>query len=312
MEAWLEGLGRLGLQQVRLGEPMANHTSIRVGGPADALVEPASVEELSRLLAFARTHAVPVRVIGAGSNLLVRDGGMTGIVAKIWKPLGEIRFAEDRGGASGRVYAQAGAPLPKLARLASDRRLGGLEFAGGIPGTVGGAVTMNAGAHGGETATHLIAAELLDDRGRLHVVPKAELHFRYRHSLMHEDRSLVVVGAEFELPEDDPAAIRERMRAYAKRRKTTQPLGEPSSGSMFKNPPGDYAARLIEAAGLKGTACGGISVSTLHANFMLNDGTGTAADVAALIRRVQAEVHDRFDVELELEVEWTGRAREES
>ncbi|HET7559843.1 MAG TPA: FAD-binding protein, partial [Limnochordia bacterium] len=112
MEAWLEGLGRLGLQQLRLGEPMANHTSIRVGGPADALVEPASVEELSRLLAFARTHAVPVRVIGAGSNLLVRDGGVTGIVAKIWKPLGEIRFFESRGGATGRVYAQAGAPLP--------------------------------------------------------------------------------------------------------------------------------------------------------------------------------------------------------
>jgi len=286
--------------EVRVDEPLSRHTTYRIGGPADLLVIPTSEADVLATLKICRERDVPLYVMGSGSNLLVSDKGVRGVVLRLGHWMGRITVNGRR------IWAEAGVSLPKLAKVAADRGLAGLEWAGGVPGTVGGAVAMNAGAHGSDTSRVVSRIHLATREGERIVRSAQEMRFSYRQCRLLREERLVVLGAEFELESDDPQAVAARMKEYAARRRRTQPLGMPSSGSVFKNPPGDYAGRLIEAASLKGTRIGGAQISTVHGNFIVNTGGARADDVYRLIALVRRRVKEEFDVDLELEVELVG------
>lgn len=279
-------------------EPMARHTSWRVGGPADRYFEPA---DRADLLAFARRLPPdePVLWLGLGSNLLVRDGGFRGTVIALHGALGGLsRDSETT------LYAEAGVHCARLAKFAQQQRLAGLGFMAGIPGTVGGALAMNAGAFGGETWPVVREVEVLFRDGATAWLDAGHFGVAYRH-VIPPPGFLGFLAARFRVtPDEDGEAS--RTRAALARRKATQPVGRPSAGSTFRNPPGEHAARLIEAAGLKGARVGGASVSTLHANFILTEPGATAADVEALIETIRRTVKERTGVELEPEVRIVG------
>lgn len=297
--AALERLAALAGPRGTLNCPLAPYTSFRIGGPADLLVEPDTPELLQRLLAAAEEEGVPRTIIGGGSNLLVADEGVRGMVVRIARPLGRICFEGTR------VRVGAGASLPGLASRCARRGLSGLEFAGGIPGTVGGAVVMNAGAHEsniGQTLRWVDTFSLAGEPRRFHA---DELGLGYRQSrFQHEP--WVISQAMLELTPDSDEEIHARMQAYLDRRRRSQPLGTRNAGSIFKNPAGDYAGRLLEAAGVKGWKEGPAQVSNLHANFIINRGGARAADVIRLIERMRRAVEDAFGVRLELEVRLVG------
>ena len=280
-------------------EPLARHTTWRIGGCADVMAVPETVEQVRSLLAVARRAEIPYFVLGRGSNLLVRDGGMRGLVVKLGEALSEVSVSGNQ------LTALAGKGMVSAANIAISHGLSGLEFAAGIPGTVGGAVTMNAGAHGGEIKDVLRAATVLTPDGELLEAAPADFAFAYRHSVVRE-RRWIVLSATFGLQPGDRAEMRERVRAWSRRRQSTQPLSQPNCGSVFRNPPGDHAARLIEAAGLKGLRVGNAAISDLHANFIVNLGKARAADVLQLIERARTEVWERFGVRLIPEVRVVG------
>lgn len=284
-------------------EPMARYTSLRVGGPADAFARPANRAELAELLAIAARHGTPVCALGRGFNAIVRDAGLAGIVVQ----LGALRALERL--ERERVRAEAGVTHTTLTRFCADEGLAGLEFGVGIPGTVGGWIAMNAGIPEHEMRDVVERVEIfdpLDHEGR--ELTGEELHWRYRR--LELPAQTLVLSATFALSVDEPAAIRERMREYLDRRLATQPVNEPSCGSVFKNPEGDQAGRLIDAAGLKELRVGGAEISGLHANFIVNRGGATASDVLALIARATEEVETRFGVRLETEVRMLGEVGE--
>ncbi len=285
--------------RLRLDEPLARYTAARLGGPAAALLVVRSADELARALRLLWEAALPFHILGGGSNVLVSDAGVEAVV--LVNRARRTRFASDR------VWAEAGASLGSLARQAARRGLSGLEWAAGIPGTVGGAVFGNAGAHGGDTAASLLLAEILHPaRGRLRL-SAAEMGFGYRTSaLKRGELPAIVLSASLRLHPRPEAEIQAQMEAYQAHRRRTQPPGA-SMGSMFKNPPGDYAGRLIEAAGLKGTRLGGAEISPIHANFFINRGDATAQDVYRLIRLAQESVRRKFGISLELEIELLGQ-----
>lgn len=287
---------------VRENEPLDRYTSFRIGGVADCLVMPGSTESLVQALLVAREEGCPVTVLGGGSNLLIADEGVRGMAVRIGRRLNRITW---RGAV---VDVQAGASLPALAKQALQRSLSGLEFAAGIPGTVGGAIVMNAGAHDGDMARLVQWVEAVHRDGHVATFGAAACRFRYRGSRFLDENGWIVTRAVLQLTPGEPAAIKEKMDAYLGRRRRTQPLGSRNAGSVFKNPPGDYAGRLIEAAGCKGWREGQAEVSTLHANFIVNRGDASAADVLKLIQRVRAAVQERFGVTLELEVGLIGFA----
>lgn len=282
------------------GASLARFTSLRVGGRADLLICPASLPDLLEAVRFLHRRKVPYLLLGRGSNLLVREGGVDGVVLRVGRGCRELRVQGNR------LLAGAGTPLAQLAWVAARHGLAGLEFAVGIPGSVGGAVAMNAGAHGGCVADVLEAAHLVGPGGEVNRVPAAELDLGYRTSRVLREKQ-AVVAAEFRLVPGEPGAIRRRMLANLEARNATQPLAWPSAGSVFRNPPGAYAARLIEAAGLKGFTVGGAQVSEIHANFIVNRGGATAGDVLAVIEAVRARVREQHGVELELEIQVVGR-----
>ncbi len=283
----------------RPGERLARHTSFKLGGPAAAFIEPADEAEALGIARAARDHGIPLLVVGLGSNLLVSDRGFDGIVLSLARACRDVR----RDGA--RLTAGAGVSLAKVAHMAASHELSGVEFAVSIPGTVGGAAVMNAGAHG-RSAQDVVSAVRLWDPGRgVVVVPRDDLQYAYRMSRAQRE-PWVVLEVWFDLAPTPPEVIRRTMRGYMEHRRTTQPVGEKNAGSMFKNPPGDFAARLIEAVGAKGWREGGASVSQLHANFIANDGTATARDVLTLMRRISAAVQERFHTALTPEVRWVG------
>ena len=284
--------------RILLDEPMAAHTTFRVGGPADAVFLPRCAEQLIRALELARSLEVPTLVIGNGSNLLVRDGGIRGLVILLGEDFAEIEI----GGTM--LRAQAGARLSRVAQAAQAAGLAGLEFASGIPGTLGGGVAMNAGAYGGQISDALIEAEVVLDGAR-RWYPLAELEMGYR-STMPLRRGGIVTEARFQLRPDDPDAIEARMRELNARRRDKQPLNLPSAGSTFKRPEGYFAGALIEGASLKGVSVGGAQVSPKHAGFIVNTGGATAADILNLIRHVQETVYAKDGVRLELEVRVVG------
>ncbi len=283
--------------EVRFDEPLGRYTSMKIGGPADALAVPADEADLREVLLGARAARAPVMVLG-GTNIVVRDGGIAGVVLRL-SGLKSIRPA-----GTNRLYAEAGALFPTLSHAAKDAGLSGLEFACGIPGTVGGAVVMNAGTRDGEIADVLESARLMTLEGDSAEIPAAKIGFRYRESHLPPG---VLVGCTVALRPDDSAAIDARMQAIIEYRRRTQPLHLPNAGCIFKNPPGGSAGRLIDEVGLKGHCIGGVQVSERHANFMVNTGGGTAKELTALIRHVGGRVERERGVTLELEVKIVGR-----
>ncbi len=290
-------------REVREHEPLRKHVSFRIGGPADVLVAPRSLEELRAVVHWLFTQGVPWAVLGQGSNVLISDRGIRGVVLKIGKGLDRVMFDGDR------VTAEAGAGLPHLARDAAARGLSGLEFAAGIPASVGGAVVMNAGAHGHAMQEILVSALVLTPGGE-QAMPAAALGFTYRTSAL-QGRLAVVAEATLQLQRSDPAAVVRRTEEWLAHRSATQPIGPPSSGCVFRNPPGDHAGRLIDLAGGKGLQVGGAQVSDIHANYIVNTGEATAADVMALMHKVKALVMEKFGVGLEPEIKLLGELSEE-
>ena len=289
----------VGAQNALTDEPMRLHTTFRVGGPADLFLIPRNEEEVVSLLRLCRGEDVPYRILGNGSNLLVSDKGLREAVILIDRNLQEVTR-------NGRVIdAQAGALLSAVSSQAAAGSLAGLEFAGGIPGTVGGAVTMNAGAYGGEISDVLACARVADEDLCVAEIPASELELGYRASAV-QSRSLVVLGARFELNEGDPEEISGRMEEYRAARAEKQPLQYPSAGSTFKRPPGNFAGKLIMEAGLAGESVGDAQVSEKHCGFVINRGKARAADIYRLIRLVQKRVAEHAGVELETEVRIWG------
>jgi len=280
-----------------LNEPMARYTSWRVGGPADRLYIPVNLEDLQAFL-HGLPHGEPVHFVGLGSNLLVRDGGVRGTVVLMHDALTEMRFEGEK------VYAEAGVTCAKLARFAARQHLHGAEFLAGVPGTVGGALAMNAGCHGGETWDIVQRALTIDRRGAIHQRSQVDVEVGYRYVALPGEEWFV--AAWFQLHPGDADAAEEKIKALLARRLATQPLNLPNAGSTFRNPEGDFAARLIEASGLKGTRIGGAQVSEKHANFIVNLGNATATDIEQLIALVHETVQQEQGVELHREVRIIG------
>ena len=274
-------------------EPMKAHCSFRIGGPADVFAEPGSAGELRALLVFARARSIPVTVIGNGTNLLVHDEGIRGVVVHLGERFAAVRREGDS------LIADAGVTLARLATAAKEQGLAGLEFAHGIPGSLGGAVMMNAGAYGGEMKDVVVSVRYLDAQDEIQET--ADPDFSYRHSRF-ADTGEVILGATIRLTPDDPAAIHARMMELWAKRSASQPLDRPSAGSTFKRPAGGYAAAMIDGAGLRGLTVGGAQVSEKHAGFVINTGGATFADVTALMARIRAAVQEKYGVLLEPEV----------
>lgn len=287
----------------KLDEPMKRYTAWKIGGPADALLEPKSVEEVVEAVEKAREHGVPVTVLGGGTNVLVLDGGIRGLTIRLAKSLTNVGFDGNR------VIADAGVLYPVLANTTAAKGLAGLEFATGIPGTVGGAVYMNAGAYGSETVEVLDWADVFraDGPGAGEVVrmPNEDLKLTYRKSILHEHPEWVVLRAGYTLSPGDPEELKARIKGFRAQRMTGSP-NKPSCGSTFKRPEGDFPGRVIEAAGLKGTRVGNIEVSPVHANYLVNLGGGTAGEALELIEHVRETVRERLGIELEAEVRVVG------
>lgn len=296
---------------LKLDVPLSSYVSFRIGGPADALAETSDPSEIRLLLAAARDARVASLVLGLGTNLLVRDGGFRGLVVRIVPPPGGPSWQDDPPA----VVAGAGVALADLSSEAADRGMSGLEFAEGIPGTVGGAVVMNAGAYGGEIGTLVEWVEVLKAPGPEDAAGAAsgtdrwtreQLGFGYRKSALQDGGRYIVTRVKLALGRGDAAAVRAKTKEYAERRRTRQPLEYPSAGSFFVRPPGRYAGPMIEQCGLKGFRVGDAMVSPKHANFIVNLGNATARDVLAVAGHVQETVYDQFGVWLEPEVRIIG------
>jgi len=290
---------------VRLDEPLARHTTYRIGGPAALLVQPRTVDDVATALRLAGESGIPWLALGLGSNVLVADRGFPGLVIRLGKGLDHVA----QGGPEGvRWTVGAGLPTPLLARRSAQAGHAGVERLIGVPGTVGGGVAMNAGAHGQDFATVTRTVTVVEPAGELRSLPAAEIPWRYRSSGLD---GVAIVEAVLELAPGDPAHTREELERYLRKRREGTPFDQPCCGSVFRNPPaeaaeGRTAGQLIEAAGLKGFRSGGAQVSPLHANYIVNLGGANAADVRAVIETVRQRVHQRFGVDLALEVKLIG------
>lgn len=298
---------QLGLRgELREREPMARHVSWRAGGVADRAYVPADLDDLREFLC-ALPETEPVYFVGLGSNLLVRDGGLRGTVVFAHGVLKQIRLEDQN---HGEVYAEAGVASPKVARFAALHDLAGAEFLAGIPGTIGGALAMNAGCYGGETWDIVAGVTTIDRAGRLRQRPPADFEVSYRHVRLKAGQAHSAeewfVSAVFRLRAGDCEESRNKIKELISKRIVSQPLNQPNAGSVFRNPQGEYAARLIEACGLKGHAIGGAMISPKHANFIVNCGTARAADIEALIELAQEAVRRKFGIGLEREVRIIG------
>jgi len=281
--------------EIKFDEPLKYHTTFRIGGPCSALVIPGSIEDIQQVMSLANQKNIPLYVIGNGSNLLVHDEGIFGIVIKIGDNLKKVMIEGER------VNAYSGIPLSDLAKQVAAHGLGGLEFGIGIPGTLGGAITMNAGAEGEKISDVITTVKIMDGRGETHVLEKEDLYFGYRGSRI-KDSGEIVLEAELLLRREEPSIIQKKMDNIMEKREHTLPLDYPSAGSIFKNPDNYPASYLIDKCGLKGIREGDAEISTKHAGFIVNLGGATYRDVSSLTQRIKQTVKDKFGISLELEV----------
>lgn len=289
----------LGEDRVLLAEPMKKHTSFRIGGPADYFIMPKSNEEVAEAIAVCREEQMPYSIVGNGSNLLVSDAGYRGVVIQIFREMSKVQAEGTH------IRAQAGASLAKIAGAALEAGLAGFEFAAGIPGTLGGACVMNAGAYGGEMKDVLVNVTVLKESGKVVKLEKAELELGYRTSVIAR-KGYIVLEAELELRNGSPDEIRGLMNELKEKRVSKQPLEYPSAGSTFKRPEGYFAGKLIQDAGLRGFRVGDAMVSEKHCGFVINAGEATAAEVDLLMKQVSERVWEQFGVTLEPEVKRLG------
>lgn len=300
MEVWIEQLQQLlGKEGCHIQEKMREHTTFRVGGPADVFLQPKNREELRETIRILREQKIPTLIIGNGSNLLVRDKGIRGAVVQIYQRMAEITVAGEE------VVAAGGALLGAVAAKAAEASLTGLEFAAGIPGCIGGAVVMNAGAYGGEMKDVLVSVDVLTKDLEFQTLPAEALELGYRSSNILSQEN-IVLGATLRLKKGDSAAIHARMTDLAEQRREKQPLQYPSAGSTFRRPEGHFAGKLVQDAGLKGKCIGGAQVSEKHAGFLINRGDATAEQLLELIDLCQKTVWEQFGVKLEPEVKIVG------
>lgn len=285
--------------RIKADEPMKAHTTFRIGGPAKYFVIPETKEEIKAIIECCKAENVPYYILGNGSNLLVSDKGYEGVVIQIFKNMNQITLEGET------ITAQAGAILSSVANKALEAELTGFEFAAGIPGTLGGACVMNAGAYGGEMKDVLVKVVVLTQDGEFLTIPKEELELGYRTSVIAK-KNYIVLEATIKLAKGDKEAIKARMDELKVQRTTKQPLEYPSAGSTFKRPEGHFAGKLIQDAGLRGFQVGGAQVSEKHCGFVINKDQATAADVAELMRQVSLKVKEQFGVELEAEVKRLG------
>lgn len=280
---------------VLMNEPMKSHTSFCIGGPCDIMIKINCEALLCELIKLCSENSVKYYIVGRGSNILVSDEGLRGAVLLIGKDFGSVRVKGDI------IECEAGASLAAVCNVALENSLTGLEFAYGIPGSVGGAVFMNAGAYGGEMKDVLVSCRYIDENGKIKELPLEKMELSYRHSFFSE-RELCITSVKMRLQKGERDKIKDRMDTLMERRRDKQPLEYPSAGSTFKRPEGDFAARLIEVCGLKGTSCGGAEVSTKHSGFVINKGNATFKDVMGVVDTVKQKVKEQTGVTLECEV----------
>ncbi|MBI0578402.1 UDP-N-acetylmuramate dehydrogenase [Neobacillus cucumis] len=301
MDEMITQLKEWNIGKVKQNELLSNHTTIKIGGPADLFIEPSSTENLIKVMELVRKHQFPWRAIGRGSNLLVSDKGIEGVVIKLGSGLDQLTVNDSE------IRVGGGYSLVSLATKISKMGLTGLEFASGIPGSVGGAVYMNAGAHGSDISKILSKALILFENGTMEWLSNEEMEFTYRTSVLQKKRPGIVVEAVFQLEAGEKTRIVSQMQKNKDYRKETQPWNFPCAGSIFRNPLPNYAGKLIEVAGLKGHSIGGAKISEMHGNFIVNAGNATAGDVLALIQYVKDTIYSLYEVKMETEVEIIGR-----
>lgn len=299
IQKWANDLAQLmNPKNIKTNELLKKYTMTKLGGAADVFVMPETEEEASAIVKYAYDHHIPLLMLGNGSNMVVRDGGVRGIVITFSK-LNEIRVDGNQ------IYAQSGALIKDVSKIASNESLTGFEFACGIPGSVGGAMAMNAGAYGGEIKDIIVSSTVLTKEGKIIVLSKEELDLRYRHSIITQE-GYFVLSSIFELKKGNKEEIDAKIADLTYKRESKQPLEYPSAGSVFKRPPGYFAGKLIQDSGLQGKGVGDAEVSLKHAGFIINKGNATATDYINTIKMVQKEVKEKFGVELELEVKIVG------
>ncbi|WP_145317502.1 UDP-N-acetylmuramate dehydrogenase [Paenibacillus xylanexedens] len=286
------------LEKVKFNEPLKEHTYIKIGGNADILVHPTTIDEIKKIVEIANIHQLPLTVIGKGSNVIIKDGGIRGVTVSL-SHFDQVNVTEDN------IIAQSGADIIDVSRLALDHSLTGLEFACGIPGSTGGALYMNAGAYGGQVADVVKRATVINKDGAVVEIARDEMKFGYRNSLFKMDH-YIILEAEFELQKGNKDEIASKMKELTFLRESKQPLEYPSCGSVFKRPEGHFAGKLIQDCNLQGTRIGGAEISMKHAGFIVNVDHATAQDYMDLIQFIQQKVYDTFQVELETEVIFLG------
>lgn len=288
-------------ERVKTYERMENHTSLHIGGEADYLVSPASIDEIQAVIYLCKSEKMPYYIIGNGSNLLVSDQGYRGVIIKLCDDFSNICMIDENN-----ITAQSGILLSKLASVAASLSLSGIEFASGIPGTLGGAITMNAGAYDGEMKQCLVKAKVLDEDGIIHELNNQELELGYRTSILQK-KNYILLEAELALKKGDEKTIRQRMKELNAMRREKQPLDKYSAGSTFKRPQGYYAGKLINDAGLRGYQVGGAAISEKHCGFGINIDNATAKDFLNLIEDVSRIVEEKYNVKLEPEMKFLGK-----
>lgn len=299
IERWANDLAQFtNKDNIKINESLKKYTMTKLGGPADVFVMPETEEEAENIVKYAYVHQVPLLLLGNGSNMVVRDGGVRGIVINFSK-LNEIRVEKEQ------IYAGSGALLIDVSKTAAKESLTGFEFACGIPGSVGGAMAMNAGAYGGEIKEVIMHTTVLTKEGERIVLTKDELELEYRKSIISKNGYLVL-SSQFQLEKGNQQEIDEKIADLTYKRESKQPLEYPSAGSVFKRPPGYFAGKLIQDSGLQGKGVGGAEVSTKHAGFIINKGEATATDYVETIKMVQKVVKEKYNVSLELEVKIVG------
>jgi UDP-N-acetylmuramate dehydrogenase len=301
MDGLFTEVQELNIGKVKRNEPLSQHTTMKIGGPADLFIEPSSLENIQKVMNLIKERQLPWRAIGRGSNLLVSDKGIEGVVIRLGSGLNHLSINEST------ITVGGGHSLVSLSTLISKRGLSGLEFASGIPGSVGGAVYMNAGAHGSDISKILKRAHILFEDGSIEWLSNDEMEFTYRTSVLQKKRPGVVLEAEFKLTMGDRTAIVSKMQNNKDYRKETQPWNFPCAGSIFRNPLPNYAGKLIEEAGLKGFQIGGAKISEMHGNFIVNAGNATAKDVLDLIQYIKDKILHLYGIKMETEVEIIGR-----